>query len=137
MVYLLFSYLKLFWTKFYFNSSSLGVLSQKLLLFDASSTRFQTVKLRPKNKDCSVCGENPTIKELIDYVQFCGSGAHDKAKTEIRLDSSFDKYRIHSQTYQTEVLNPNKPHLLVDVREPIQFELASLKNSKSKISSLF
>jgi hypothetical protein len=39
---------------------------------------FRTMKLRPRKKDCVVCGENPSITQLIDYVQFCGRGATDK-----------------------------------------------------------
>ena len=39
---------------------------------------FRSIKLRGKKENCLVCGENPTITELIDYVEFCGSGATDK-----------------------------------------------------------
>lgn len=42
----------------------------KLLIFDALSSGFRTVKV-PKDKDCSVCSDHPTITELIDYEQFC------------------------------------------------------------------
>lgn len=38
---------------------------------------FRTMRLRQKKKDCAVCGENPTITELIDYVQFCQGQAND------------------------------------------------------------
>src|SRR4051812_13701756 len=43
----------------------------RLLLVDALALRFRELKLR-KNPECPVCGENPTVKELIDYQQFCG-----------------------------------------------------------------
>ena len=43
----------------------------RLLLFDALTMEFRQVNLR-RNVECPVCGENPTIKELIDYEQFCG-----------------------------------------------------------------
>src|SRR3984885_7331941 len=43
----------------------------RLLLVDALGMGFRTLKLR-KNKDCPVCGEHPTVTELIDYDQFCG-----------------------------------------------------------------
>ena len=46
-------------------------LSGRLLIIDALSMEFRTVKLR-RNVDCPLCGENPTIKELIDYEVFCG-----------------------------------------------------------------
>jgi len=46
----------------------------RLLLYDALNATFRTLKLR-KDKNCPVCGENPTITELIDYEQFCGMPA--------------------------------------------------------------
>ena len=49
-----------------------------MLVFDALEARFLTVKLRPRKTDCSVCGDSPTIQELQDYEQFCGSSATDK-----------------------------------------------------------
>ena len=46
-------------------------LSGRLLLVDALSMEFRTVKLR-RNPDCPLCGDNPTVTELIDYIAFCG-----------------------------------------------------------------
>ncbi len=42
------------------------VLKETLLIYDALKTKFRKVKV-PKNNDCTVCGENPTITELLDY----------------------------------------------------------------------
>ncbi len=47
-------------------------LSGRLLLIDALSMEFRAVKLR-RNKDCPLCGDNPTVTELIDYEAFCGA----------------------------------------------------------------
>src|SRR6185312_9557641 len=46
----------------------------RLVLFDALKLRFRELKLR-KDPNCPICGENPTIRELIDYDAFCGIGA--------------------------------------------------------------
>ena len=43
----------------------------RLLLIDALSMEFRTVKLR-RNTKCPLCGDNPTVHELIDYEVFCG-----------------------------------------------------------------
>lgn len=43
----------------------------RLLLYDALDAEFREVKVG-KNSDCPVCGEKPTVTELIDYEQFCG-----------------------------------------------------------------
>ena len=46
-------------------------LSSRLLLIDALSMTFREVRLK-KNPDCPLCGDNPTVTELIDYEVFCG-----------------------------------------------------------------
>ena len=43
----------------------------RLLIFDALAMEFSEVKIR-RDPKCPVCGDNPTIHELIDYEQFCG-----------------------------------------------------------------
>src|SRR5919199_839170 len=43
----------------------------RLLLYDALEMRFREMKLR-KDPNCPVCGPRATIKELIDYEEFCG-----------------------------------------------------------------
>ena len=42
----------------------------RLLLFDALAGEFSEMKLR-RDPDCPVCGEQPTITDYIDYVEFC------------------------------------------------------------------
>ena len=49
-------------------------LSSRLLLIDALSLTFREVKLR-RNRDCPLCGDNPTVTQLIDYEVFCGLAA--------------------------------------------------------------
>ena len=44
----------------------------RLLLIDALTMEFRTMKLR-QDPSCPLCGENPTVTELIDYDQFCGT----------------------------------------------------------------
>jgi adenylyltransferase/sulfurtransferase len=46
-------------------------LSSRLLLIDALSMSFREVKLK-RNPACPLCGDNPTVTELIDYEVFCG-----------------------------------------------------------------
>jgi MoaD family protein len=47
-------------------------LASRLLLFDALSMEFRIVKLR-RDPKCPLCGDKPTIHELIDYEGFCGA----------------------------------------------------------------
>src|SRR5580700_9990983 len=55
-------------------------LAGRLLLVDALAMRFRELKLK-KNRECPVCGENPTVKELMDYDQFCGIRGEEKPAT--------------------------------------------------------
>lgn len=54
------------------------VLSGRMLLFDASDTTFRNFRLRNRDVKCKICSEEPEIRKLIDYEQFCGSKSHDK-----------------------------------------------------------
>ena len=49
-------------------------LSGRLLIIDAMDMSFRTLKMR-RNPDCPLCGDNPTVTELIDYEAFCGAPA--------------------------------------------------------------
>lgn len=49
----------------------------RLLLYDALEMTFRTIPV-PRDPDCPMCGDAPKIRELIDYEQFCGSGAEEE-----------------------------------------------------------
>ena len=53
-------------------------LSSRLLLIDALSMNFREVKIK-RNPACPLCGDNPTVTELIDYEVFCGVAAPEAA----------------------------------------------------------
>jgi len=46
-------------------------LQGRLMLFDALEMKFREVRVR-RDPECPVCGDHPTIHELIDYEEFCG-----------------------------------------------------------------
>ena len=46
-------------------------LSSRLLLIDALSMDFREVRMK-RNPQCPLCGDAPTVTELIDYEVFCG-----------------------------------------------------------------
>ncbi len=98
-----------------------GILLNRLLLFDAWEMKFRELKLR-KNPDCPICGTNPTIKELIDYEEFCG------LKQPIE-----DKKEIMEEITATELnaLIKNQSDIqIIDVREPHEYEIARIPNTK-------
>jgi adenylyltransferase/sulfurtransferase len=50
-------------------------LAGRLLIFDGLAMEFMDVKIE-RNPDCPVCGDHPTVTELIDYELFCGLRSH-------------------------------------------------------------
>ncbi len=51
-------------------------LKNRLLLYDALAMEFRTVNIR-RDPQCPLCGDAPTVTELIDYEEFCGSPFHE------------------------------------------------------------
>eukprot|EP00088_Acartia_fossae_P037615 TRINITY_DN3880_c0_g1_i4.p1 TRINITY_DN3880_c0_g1~~TRINITY_DN3880_c0_g1_i4.p1 ORF type:complete len:466 (-),score=72.43 TRINITY_DN3880_c0_g1_i4:261-1616(-) len=100
-------------------------LSGKLLLFDGTESRFRTVKLRSRTT------EGASITKLIDYVQFCGSGAHDKDEGIQILTRD---QRISAKELHDKIENggdKEKYFVLVDVRLDTEFEIGSIPGSKN------
>ena len=95
-----------------------NTLVNRLLLFDAWGMKFREFKLR-KDPKCPVCGEQPTIKELIDYEEFCGLRAPASAATEYKLEeitaTDLSARRLRGDNIQ-----------VIDVREPHEFEIARI-----------
>ncbi|HLG99531.1 MAG TPA: molybdopterin-synthase adenylyltransferase MoeB [Bryobacteraceae bacterium] len=89
----------------------------RLLLYDALAMRFRELKLR-RNPDCPVCGDHPTIRELIDYQQFCGvpDQTHESAATAGDIDPVEVKAKI----------DRGDPFVLIDVREPHEYQICRI-----------
>jgi len=96
-------------------------LRGRLLLFDALNMKFRELKLR-KNPECPVCGEHPTVTKLIDYEQFCGiRGEEHVPETNVPEITA---------TEVKEMMDENKPFVLVDVREPHEYEICKIPGAK-------
>lgn len=104
-----------------------AVCSQKMLMFDGLMGTFRTIKLRPRQPQCAVCGDNPTITKLIDYQLFCGSKPDDNT---CNIDILKPEQRLTCSEYK-DILDSRTPHLLVDVREPVQYNICHLPHSTS------
>lgn len=89
----------------------------RLLLYDALGMRFQELRIR-RDPGCPVCGDQPTIQELIDYESFCGIAlSKDIEMNEITVAELQDKFA------------GNERFTLIDVREPHEFEVARIPGS--------
>jgi molybdopterin/thiamine biosynthesis adenylyltransferase/rhodanese-related sulfurtransferase/molybdopterin converting factor small subunit len=98
------------------------IMVNRLLLFDAWRMRFRELKLR-KNPDCPVCGDNPTIKELIDYEEFCGVTPSPPAATEDTMEEI-------TATELKQRLDHGDDIQIIDVREPHEYEIALIPGSR-------
>jgi adenylyltransferase/sulfurtransferase len=87
----------------------------RLLLFNALDLKFRELKLR-RDPQCPLCGEHPTIKELIDYEQFCG------ITPEAEPAANPDEVTV--QDMKQALANPALGIKVVDVREPDEYEIA-------------
>ncbi|KAM4724528.1 adenylyltransferase and sulfurtransferase MOCS3 [Anableps anableps] len=95
---------------------------QQLLMFDAQGFRFRSIKLRPKQADCAVCGESPSVTQLINYEAFCGSAATDKCR---KLNLLSREQRITVQEYKS-VVDNSRLHILLDVRPLVEVAICHL-----------
>ena len=96
----------------------------RLLLVDALTMRFRELKLR-KNPDCPVCGQNPTVTQLIDYNQFCGIAPEPAQAATVKNGiPQISVKELKSRLDHKEANNDN--FLLLDVREPYEFQIAQI-----------
>jgi molybdopterin/thiamine biosynthesis adenylyltransferase/rhodanese-related sulfurtransferase len=95
----------------------------RLVSFDALKLRFKEFKIR-KDPGCPICGDHPTIHELIDYDQFCGIPQADaEAAKELEVPT------ITATELKTKFDRQEK-FVLVDVREPFEYDISRIPGSK-------
>ena len=90
----------------------------RLLLYDALGMSFREMKLR-KDPNCPICGENPTVTELIDYQEFCGIPQAAAAEEKNGVPE------ITVQDLKSKLDNGESINVL-DVREPHEYEVANI-----------
>jgi molybdopterin/thiamine biosynthesis adenylyltransferase/rhodanese-related sulfurtransferase len=86
----------------------------RLLLYDAMRMRIRDIVL-PRDPECPVCGDHPTIRELIETGVICATAG---PSATIAPDELSD-WRLR-----------NVPHLLVDVREPSEFAAGAIEGAR-------
>jgi len=91
----------------------------RLLLFDAWKMKFRELKVE-KDAHCPICGNNPTIHELIDYEQFCG----------LKSDSEEEPFESVTATELKARIDRGDKLQIIDIREPHEQVLAPFPNAK-------
>jgi molybdopterin/thiamine biosynthesis adenylyltransferase/rhodanese-related sulfurtransferase len=91
----------------------------RLLLFNALEMTFRELKLR-RDPECPLCGERPTIRELVDYEMFCGVAPEPPAP-------AFNPDEVTVQEMKRALDNPALGIRVIDVREPDEYEIAHVE----------
>jgi adenylyltransferase/sulfurtransferase len=89
----------------------------RLLLVDALGMKFRELKLR-KSPDCPVCGKSPTVKELIDYNEFCGIRGEEAPAGNDVPTISVEELK--------QKLDAKADIFILDVREPHEYQICHL-----------
>jgi len=91
----------------------------RLLLFDALAMNFRELRLR-KNPACPVCGPNPTVRELIDYEEFCGIRGEETPANTAGIPE------ITSRELKAR-LDRGDDLFILDVRETHEYQICNLQ----------
>ena len=96
----------------------------KLMIYDALEMEYRKVRIR-KDPNCAVCGEHPTVTELIDYEAFCGSISEEAA--EAAMDSTISVVDLKRMLDARD--RGEDDFVLIDVREPNEYEIVAIPGS--------
>ena len=92
----------------------------RLLLVDALNMRFRELKLR-KNPDCPVCGQHPTVTQLIDYRQFCGFAPETPEEKTVK--NGIPQLAVKDLKRR---IDAGEDVYILDVREPYEYQIAQI-----------
>ena len=96
----------------------------ELMIYDALEMEYRKIKVR-KDPNCAICGENPTVTGLIDYDAFCG--AISDAAADAAAGSTISVATLETMLKERE--NGERDFVLVDVREPNEYEINRIPGS--------
>jgi molybdopterin/thiamine biosynthesis adenylyltransferase/rhodanese-related sulfurtransferase len=92
-----------------------------LMVYDALEMTYRKIKVR-KDPQCAICGENPTVTELIDYDDFCGAVSDEAAAAAVGSTITAPELR--------DWLDSDKSIELIDVREPAEWEIVRIPGAR-------
>ena len=92
------------------------------LLFNALDMKFREVKLR-RDPKCPLCGENPSIKELIDYEVFCGIQPQSE-------EPGIDPNEVTVADMKRALGDPSFNVKVIDVRDPDEHEICHVEGTR-------
>ncbi|MDR0589001.1 MAG: molybdopterin-synthase adenylyltransferase MoeB [Spirochaetaceae bacterium] len=102
-----------------YSNHSAETLVGRLLLFDAWKMNFRTLKV-DKDPHCPICGEDPSIHELIDYEQFCG----------LKKPAGEGPVEVITAKELKDRMDKADPLQIIDIREPHERAIAKFPQAK-------
>lgn len=100
----------------------------RLLFLDVLEMQPREMKLR-KDPNCPICSENATIKELIDYEEFCGIGRGEMGQEETtKREDEEEAMEINIDQFK-EMRDNGNDFTLLDVREYHEYDIANIEGS--------
>ncbi len=96
----------------------------KLMIYDALEMEYRKLRVR-KDPNCALCGEHATVTELIDYDAFCGAVSEEA--TEAAVGSTISVVQLEQMLKERD--NGERDFVLVDVREPNEYEINKIPGS--------
>jgi molybdopterin/thiamine biosynthesis adenylyltransferase/rhodanese-related sulfurtransferase len=99
-------------------------IAGKLMIYDALEMEYRKLKVR-KDPNCALCGDNPTVTDLIDYDAFCGAVSDEAA--EAAAGSTISVSTLEQMLKEREA--GERDFVLVDVREPNEYEINKIPGS--------
>jgi sulfur-carrier protein adenylyltransferase/sulfurtransferase len=100
----------------------------RLLLYDAFRLRFRELTL-PRDPDCPVCGERPTIRSLVAYDRHCEPAPAPAARVDSSMASSPAGEAEMTVDQLQRWRDEGRPHVLIDVREPSEYAESAIDGS--------
>ena len=97
----------------------------RLMIYDGLDMNYRSVKVR-KDPNCAVCGDNPTVTELIDYEAFCGAVSAEAS--EAVKDSTISVRQLKDMLDERE--SGQRDFVLIDVREPAEWDIVSIPGAE-------
>jgi adenylyltransferase/sulfurtransferase len=86
----------------------------KLMIYDALEMEYRKLRVR-RDPNCALCGDNPTVTELIDYESFCGAVSEEAA--DAAAGSTISVHQLKQW------IDDRDDFVLIDVREQVEWDI--------------
>ena len=115
------------------------VLARRMCIYDALAGEFRNMKTRQRSPKCAVCGDAPTIRSIADSAAWCKErdlvpAEDQQCAVHETLPPLHEAQRLSCVELKSRLAlagAPAESSLLLDVREPVQFEICALPGAKN------